>query len=414
MRLLNAGPQTDILIGNDFMHRLIGLLGIVPAMVAMYATTSPAADIATAVRVIRAVENEGRGNKEAAVAWRELAKCQANDLPEILAACDGANPLAANYLRSAVETIAQRTLDAGGALPAADIEKFVFDTNHEPKARRLAFELLTKVDPRAPDRIIPRMINDPSVELRRDAVARLLETATKLLADDKVEQAGKDEARQVLTQALDGARDDDQVQAIKKQLEGIGQKVDLPSHFGFLLTWRFVAPFDNTDKKGLAIPYPPEKQLDVAAQYDGKEGQKIGWVEHTTNDDYGVVDLAKALGPFKGAVAYATTEFQSEKALPVEFRLGTPNSWKVWLNGDLIFAREEYHRGMNIDQYRMKGNLKAGKNVILVKICQNEQTEDWAQRWQFQFRVCDAVGTAVLSVDRAAKPVKPAASSGGA
>ncbi len=392
------------------MHRLTGLLSIVVAMGIMSATPSPAADVAAAVRIIRAVENEGRGNKEAAVGWRELAKCQASDLPAILAAFDGASPLAANYLRSAVETITQRALDSGGVLPAADIEKFVLDTNHDPKARRLAFELLTKVDPQAPDRIIPRMINDPSVELRRDAVARLLETATKRLADEKVDQAGKDEARQVLAQALNGARDDDQVQAIKKQLEGLGEKVDLPSHFGFLLSWRLVAPFDNTAMKGLAIPYPPEKQLDVTAKYDGKEAQKIGWIEHTTDNEYGVVDLAKVLGPFKGAVAYATTEFQSDKALPVEFRLGTPNSWKVWLNGNLIFAREEYHRGMNIDQYRMKGNLKAGRNVILLKICQNEQTEDWAQRWQFQFRVCDAVGTAVLSADKVAKP---AATSGG-
>jgi hypothetical protein len=76
----------------------------------------------------------------------------------------------------------------------------------------------------------------------------------------------------------------------------------------------------------------------------------------------------------------------------------------------LVFAREEYHRGMNLDQYRMRGKLKAGKNVILIKICQNEQTEDWAQRWQFQFRVVDATGTAVLSTDRAGKPSPPAAS----
>jgi hypothetical protein len=38
--------------------------------------------------------------------------------------------------------------------------------------------------------------------------------------------------------------------------------------------------------------------------------------------------------------------------------------------------------------------------VILVKCLQNEQTEDWAQNWDFQLRVCDATGTAVLSMDR--------------
>ncbi|MBI3865659.1 MAG: hypothetical protein HY290_27615 [Planctomycetia bacterium] len=394
------------------MQRMIIAAVFGVALAVSRANSAQAADLAASIRAVRAVEAEGKGNKEATAAWRELAAAKPGDLPAIFAAFDGANPLAANYLRSAVETIAERTLAAGGKLPAAEVEKFLLETKHDPHARRLAYELLTRVDPQAPDRLIPRMINDPSVELRRDAVARLIDAGTKLLADGKAEAAQKDEARKVLAQALEGARDDDQVQAIKKQLEGLGEKVDLPAHFGFLLSWRLVAPFDNTEKKGLAIAYPPEKQLDVKAKYTGKEDKEIVWVEHTTENEYGIVDLAKVLGPFKGSVAYATTEFQSDKAHAVDFRLGTPNSWKVWLNGDLIFAREEYHRGMSLDQYRMQGNLKAGKNVILIKVCQNEQTEEWAQRWQFQLRVCDATGTAILSADRA-KPSKPAATSGG-
>jgi len=367
-----------------------------------------APDLDQQIRAIRAVAAEGRGNQEASAALRGLVRQKAAVLPEILAGFDDANPLAVNYLRSAAETIAQRELENGGRLPAVELEKFVRDTSHDARARRLAYELIAGMDPAAPDRIIPGLLHDPSVEFRRDAVARLIDQAPKLLSAG--EQA---EARKLLADGLDAARDDDQVQTIKKQLEGLGEKVDLPRHFGFLVSWRLIAPFDNTDKKGLAAVYPPEKELDFSAMYEGKENKKIGWVEHTTESEYGIVDLAKTLGPFKGSVAYAATEFQSDKRLPVEFRLGTPNSWKVWLNGELLFAREEYHRGMNLDQYKMRGILKGGRNVILIKVCQNEQTEDWAQRWQFQFRVCDATGTAVLSADRAAKPAKPAAASGG-
>ena len=58
-----------------------------------------------------------------------------------------------------------------------------------------------------------------------------------------------------------------------------------------------------------------------------------------------------------------------------------------------------------IDQYIATGALNEGKNTILLKICQNEQTEAWAQNWQFQLRVCDAVGTAILSQDRATQKV---------
>jgi hypothetical protein len=373
-------------------------------LVSPVAQSAPPGELAGQLRTIRAVAAEGDGNKEAGLAWRELVKSPAKALPEILAAFDEANPLAANYLRSAVETISQREIDKGSNLPAADLEKFIGDTKRDPRARRLAYELLAGVDPTAADRIIPGMLNDSSVEFRRDAVARLLEQAPKRLAT-----GDKDGTRMLLVEALSGARDEDQVKAVKEQLRGLGENVDLPRHFGFLMSWRLVAPFDNTDKKGLAAVYPPEKELNLSATYEGKEGKEIAWVEHTTENENGVVDLAKALGPFKGSVAYAATEFQSDQRRAVDFRLGTPNSWKVWLNGDLVFAREEYHRGMNLDQYRMRGTLRPGKNVILIKVCQNEQTEDWAQRWQFQFRVCDATGTAILSADRAAKPAKPAA-----
>jgi hypothetical protein len=51
------------------------------------------------------------------------------------------------------------------------------------------------------------------------------------------------------------------------------------------------------------------------------------------------------------------------------------------------------------DQYVARGRLKQGRNRILLKICQNEQTEDWAQVWAFQFRVCDLAGKGLNSAD---------------
>ncbi len=35
-------------------------------------------------------------------------------------------------------------------------------------------------------------------------------------------------------------------------------------------------------------------------------------------------------------------------------------------------------------------------NVLLLKVCQNEQEQSWAQDYKFQLRVCDATGSAVL------------------
>ncbi|MGL4419927.1 MAG: hypothetical protein ACRCZF_04615, partial [Gemmataceae bacterium] len=54
-----------------------------------------------------------------------------------------------------------------------------------------------------------------------------------------------------------------------------------------------------------------------------------------------------------------------------------------------------YHHGLSIDQHVGTGQLKAGKNTILLKVVQNDQKESWAQMWGFQLRVCDSIGGAV-------------------
>ena len=77
------------------------------------------------------------------------------------------------------------------------------------------------------------------------------------------------------------------------------------------------------------------------------------------------------------------------------------NAVKVWLNGRPIAQHNVYHSGSQFDQYVSRVVLEPGRNVILVKVCQNAITPDWADAWGFQLRICDHNGTAVLSTDRA-------------
>ena len=90
-----------------------------------------------------------------------------------------------------------------------------------------------------------------------------------------------------------------------------------------------------------------------------------------------------------------------------DFRIGCINANKLWLNGALLTANQVYHSGMEVDQYVATAKLKKGRNLILVKVAQNEQEDSWAQRWQFQLRICDDIGTALLSQDRAADRSAP-------
>ena len=117
-----------------------------------------------------------------------------------------------------------------------------------------------------------------------------------------------------------------------------------------------------------------------------------------------MVDFNQLFSPLKEVVGYAHTEFNSAKARDAQLRLGCKNAWKIWLNGELIFGRDEYHRGIRIDQYILPVELEEGKNTLLVKACQNEQTQDWTVQWQFQLRITDEAGTAILSTDRKPTP----------
>lgn len=319
-------------------------------------------------------------------AVRIITSGGAENLLPVLHGFQDATPLGANWLRSAFETIAEAEFQAGRNLPAAELTEFIRDTDNAPAARRLAYEWLLQQDPTLEERLVTDLLEDAHPDFRRDAVAQLI---------DQAEAATGDQAVALYRRALQGAVHDDQVKTIAEALKAAGQPVDLQQHFGFLTQWSVVGPFDNREMKGFATAYAPETKLDLVADYDGQLG-KVSWQEITTDDEYGIVDIAEQIENYKGSLMYAVTTFRSSEDRDVELRLGTPNAWKMWVNGELVFEREEYHRGTRMDQYRVPVSLQAGENTIMLKVCQNEQEQDWAQKYQFQLRVSDSSGAAIL------------------
>ena len=342
------------------------------------------------VQQLRKVGPEGHGNADATAAWKKVAAAAPSALPDVLAAMDGANDYALNWLRTAAEAIDQRARDEATPIPLKALESFLNDTRHHPRARHLAFQFIGRADPSAPARLLPALVNDPSNDLRRDAVDRLVQLAASTAAMDKAK------AIESYRAAMGHAREADQVDAIAKRLADLGQKVDLQQVFGWVTRWHLVGPFDNTGGAGFATPFPPESGFNPEARFDGKKGP-VRWTEVTTQNEYGLVDFNKPFGSLKEVTGYAHAEFWAAKPRDAEIRLGCKNGWKVWVNGQLLFGRDEYHRNMEIDQYRLPFHLKAGRNEILVKCCQNEQTEDWTKEWEFQLRVTDSQGTPIRS-----------------
>jgi hypothetical protein len=378
-----------------------GLCALLAASILALAFSAPArggSELAALLAVLRKVDAEGKGNERARSALRELADAaNAGDLLPILEAMDSCEVRATNLIRVAGDMVMDKISARGDTLPLDKLEAFLLDTKHVPSARRTAYEWLLRADPKVQDRLVPKFLNDPAAELRRDAIALEIKKAKEQTESDP------EAAKKALLAAFEPARDSDQVLQISVALQKLGHKVDLPGHLGMIEKWQLIGPFDNTDMKGFEVAYPPEKTVDLAAKLKGKKDAEIAWSEHQVQDPQnitdlnrlGIVDFNKAIGKNMGVVGYAMACVDSRKEQPVEVRVGSFNAVKVFLNGKQVIAHEEYHHPAKMDQYVGKGTLKAGRNEILVKVCQNEQTEAWAQSWNFQLRLCDALGAAV-------------------
>src|SRR5262249_18955510 len=171
-RQAHKGLRPAVAAGTtrEFLRRPMNLKPIVLCLLAAglgigLARAAANGSLAEPIRIVRAVGPEGQGNAAASPAWKQLAAADATALPALLAAMDGANELALNWLRSAVDTIAARELRAGRALPITALTKFLRDGQHHPRARRLAYELIQRGDASVAQALLPGMLDDPSTEL---------------------------------------------------------------------------------------------------------------------------------------------------------------------------------------------------------------------------------------------------------
>jgi hypothetical protein len=369
--------------------------GIAAAVfIAAAAATASSPDIKDLVRAINAVGPEGAGGAEAARAWAVLSRRPAGDLPQLLEAFDAVSPMAANWLATAVDAVVERQKAARQSLPVADLETFLRDVSHSDRGRRIAFELVCDVDPAAKKRLLPTMLNDPGAELRYEAVANAFAT----VKSQPLESAA---AAAEVRRLFDAVRDPRQVEEIAQEIERRGQKVDLVAHFGFITRWQVVGVFDNTDGRGYGAAYPPDDGVRLSDTYRGKDGAESVW-RPVAAGKQGFVDLNAVFpdptGKRKGraaAVAYAYAEVESPQESRVQVRASSATAIKVSVNGREVLARELYHQNFDRDLLTAPALLRRGRNTILVKVCQNEQPEPFAQNWMFQLRLTDALGAKV-------------------
>jgi hypothetical protein len=370
-----AAEFLEMLAGRVGRHlfRREWLVPVVASLVGQDAGSSPPASVSEAVAIaVELSRAEGiAGQASLAAKADAIAGMPAACVLPCLAAFGDATPGGANWLRSGLDRAAERL---GTSLAADSLAEYVADTKRPAKGRNLAYAWLAARDAARAESLLDGMLDDPSLDLRREAVEKLLAGAAK-----------SDEAamKECYRKALAVARDVDQVEKIAQWLTEHGEAVDLAAVLGFVRRWKVSDTFDNAGGAGFAKAYPAEEPAADTA----------GWKEVVSTDRLGAVDLNAAIAVKKGVLAYAVAEIDMPRPGPAEVRLGSKCGVKVWVNGTAVMAHEIYHASEAVDQYIATADFRAGTNTILVKCCQNEQTEAWAADWKFQLRICDRLGS---------------------
>lgn len=148
-------------------------------------------------------------------------------------------------------------------------------------------------------------------------------------------------------------------------------------------SWMVLSPFDNIENRGFYTEFIDETSLKIntKAKYDGKYG-KITWKKYEDEILNGYIGLGDNENWSTG-YAYATVISPDNRN--VDFRFDSDDQGKVWLNGMLIFEHTKANTA-EIDNFEFHANLKKGKNIILVKVC--EETGGWG----FYLRITDKNG----------------------
>ena len=290
-----------------------------------------------------------------------------------LSAFANATPAGGNWLRSGIERAVDR---AGDALSADALATVVAERKQPPRVRTLAFGWLKDRDRSRGEALLDGMLDDPALDLRREAVERRLAAVAN--ADEPAQKAA-------YRQCLAAARDVDQIESIATWLSEHSEKVNVAEVLGFVRNWRVSEVFDNAKGVGFAKAYPPEASLPALPE-------TLPWKAVASSDKHGAIDLNAAIATKKGVLAYAVADVVMPRGGPAEVRIGSPCAVAVWVNGTPVMAQEIYHASEAIDQYVAMAEFREGANTVLVKCCQNEQTEPWAADWKFQLRICDSLG----------------------
>ena len=104
---------------------------------------------------------------------------------------------------------------------------------------------------------------------------------------------------------------------------------------GAITTWRVIGPFNNISASGHDRRFPPEREDDPDAVYEGLNGGETFWFtpQRFRHDRW--IDFARLFPTVRG-VFYALTYVHSPTQQRVQLRLGTSGAFKLFLNDKVV------------------------------------------------------------------------------
>lgn len=159
----------------------------------------------------------------------------------------------------------------------------------------------------------------------------------------------------------------------------------LDDQASYLVVWRVAGAYRQDGKDYAAL-----FDLPLGPEIQGKEVSWRNLPSGTNPQQPWVMDLLKLLGG-EQCVAYVETRIYSEKEQPARLELGSDDGVKAWLNGAQVHANN-IARPLTADSDKVNLQLKAGQNVLRLKITQNNLG------WEFRARLSKPDGSALEGV----------------
>ena len=154
--------------------------------------------------------------------------------------------------------------------------------------------------------------------------------------------------------------------------------------------WMVLGPFAANEFSGFQHQFPPEKEIKLDATYQGAKGM-INWRGADDGQYDGYMNLRSVFDYGYWTTGYALTYAFCPEERKVQFRVGADETFKLWLNDELIserFLKDD----ASVDRDIATVILHPGYNKVLLKVTNTDLD------WGFYLRITDESGNAYYDI----------------